>query len=100
MVEKDRRFVPILNELKEAVAFTDRQMGRFEDRMEIIRNDILGTPLVNIFPEEAAVPWESHPPNINVIGNLPFAISTPLLINWLHDMSKVISKIRCNMIYS
>jgi len=87
LVEKDRRFMPILTQLKNAVEDVDSYHG-VVDRVEIKRADILYTPLHDIFPPEARRPWDADAPPINVIGNLPFAISTPLLIQWLDHMSK------------
>jgi len=111
LIEKDRRFLPILNDLKNAFeaplfdhsghlrhgAYKDgvdatrlTTAGRPSDeRIKIIRGDVLTQRVEGLFPSEAVFPWDhdSDPP-VNVVGNLPFAISTPLLIKWLEDMSE------------
>ena len=43
--------------------------------------------MTDIFPKEAAQPWTGKPPNIHIIGNLPFNVSTPLIIKYLNDIS-------------
>jgi len=102
LIEKDRRFIPILKDLKDAFESTTKVTGIpagrrrreihddacADERVKIIRGDILTQRMEGLFPDDAIFPWdmEADPP-INVIGNLPFAISTPLLIKWLEDMS-------------
>ena len=61
-VEKDRRFSPILSEL--AIAFPNRLSVILEDALEINLRDIPDSPL-------------------KVIANLPYQISTILLIKWI-----------------
>lgn len=39
--------------------------------------------LENIFPSEITQPWEAEEPPAHIIGNLPFNISTPLIIRYL-----------------
>ena len=105
LIEKDRRFIPILKDLK--IAFESatsamptsghRQLrgseslspdAPIEERVQVIRGDILTHRIEGLFPPEAVFPWDMpEDPPINVIGNLPFAISTPLLIKWLEDIS-------------
>ena len=104
LVEKDRRFIPILKDLKAAFesSAAASSMGvkyrrgsellddkiPIEERVKVIRGDILTQRIEGLFPEEAVFPWDmDHDPPINVIGNLPFSISTPLLIKWLEDSS-------------
>lgn len=72
LVEKDRRFLPSLEILKECA----EPLGI---NIDIHHDDILR------FPMETAIPDESN--RIHLIGNLPFAISTRLLINWIKDIS-------------
>ena len=48
--------------------------------MTIHHDDILKFDMSNVFPEEAAMPWDGPTPHIYLIGNLPFSVSTPLII--------------------
>ena len=48
--------------------------------MTIHHDDILRFDMSNMFPEEATVPWDGPTPHIYLIGNLPFSVSTPLII--------------------
>ncbi|KAJ8877681.1 hypothetical protein PR048_022136 [Dryococelus australis] len=52
-------------------------------KMEVIIGDVLSFNMEKMFPEEKKLDWESQPPNIHLIGNLPFSVSTPLIIRWL-----------------
>jgi dimethyladenosine transferase 1, mitochondrial len=79
VVEKDRRFVPTLELLAEAT--------KGITHMDIVRDDILKYRCEYAFPDCQPVDWSDKPANVHVIGNLPFAISTRLLINWLKDIS-------------
>lgn len=72
LVEKDRRFQPTLELLKECVAPIDI-------RVDIYYEDVLH------FNMGEHVPYSEN--RLHLIGNLPFSISTPLLIKWLHDIS-------------
>lgn len=79
VVEKDRRFLPSLELLSEATAqYT---------KMDIYQGDILKYPIETAFPDLAVHEWEGQRAPFHLIGNLPFAISTRLLINWLRDVS-------------
>lgn len=77
VIEKDRRFGPTLELLAEATG----------GKVEIIYGDIMSFRMEKLFPEASKVMWEDSPPNIHLIGNLPFNVSTPLIIRWLHDIS-------------
>ena len=56
-------------------------------RLSVYEGDVLNFNMEQIIPEELAKPWDSSPPNIHIIGNLPFSVSTPLLIRWLAAIS-------------
>uniref|UniRef100_A0A336L5W5 rRNA adenine N(6)-methyltransferase n=1 Tax=Culicoides sonorensis TaxID=179676 RepID=A0A336L5W5_CULSO len=79
VVEKDRRFLPTLELLAEACKDTTD--------MKIIRGDILKYEMDNCFEGCPKTEWTDHRAPVHLIGNLPFAISTRLLINWLKDIS-------------
>lgn len=78
VVEKDRRFKPVLEMLVEAS----------QGSMSIVWGDVLSHNLAKSFPVEAANKWEDKHPNINIIGNLPFNVATPLTIRWLKAISE------------
>ncbi|XP_077094796.1 dimethyladenosine transferase 1, mitochondrial isoform X2 [Siphateles boraxobius] len=77
VVEKDTRFMPGLQLLSEAAP----------GRMRIAHGDILTHSLEKGFPAHIAKTWEDVSPNLHIIGNLPFSVSTPLIIKWLEQMS-------------
>lgn len=80
VVEKDRRFIPTMNLLAEAVAPNIK--------MDIYRDDILKFKISDVFDADTIrCVWDGPQPPVHLIGNLPFAISTRLLINWLKDTS-------------
>lgn len=73
VIEKDRRFLPALELLADAS----------EDRMTIINSDVMDFDMEKVFPKDLAHDWTVEPPPFYIIGNLPFNISTPLIIRWL-----------------
>jgi len=77
VIEKDPRFMPALELLNEASG----------GRLDINLGDVMHFNMENLFPSSLAVPWEGDPPNLTIIGNLPFNVSTPLIIKWLYAMS-------------
>lgn len=79
VVEKDRRFIPTMKLLAEAVSPNIQ--------MDINQDDILSYPIEKAFPETIRCEWDGPSPPVHLIGNLPFAISTRLLINWIKDVS-------------
>lgn len=79
VVEKDRRFLPTLELLSEA--------SKDFLRMDIVRGDILEYRTETAFPDCPKYDWQDKRAPVHIIGNLPFAISTRLLINWLREMS-------------
>lgn len=79
VVEKDRRFLPTLELLSEA--------SKDFLKMDIVRGDILQFDTQSAFPDCPKQDWHDKRAPFHIIGNLPFAISTRLLINWLHEMS-------------
>ncbi|XP_055705485.1 dimethyladenosine transferase 1, mitochondrial [Phlebotomus papatasi] len=79
LVEKDARFMPTLELLQESC--------RSHVDVTIVRDDILKYPTEMAFAGLEQTPWDGIRAPIHLIGNLPFAISTRLLINWLKDVS-------------
>ncbi|XP_061650282.1 dimethyladenosine transferase 1, mitochondrial isoform X2 [Phyllopteryx taeniolatus] len=78
VVEKDSRFIPGLKLLSEAAP----------GRLRIVHGDILTYRMDRGFPGSISRPWEEDPPNLHIIGNLPFSVSTPLIISWLENIAK------------
>ncbi|XP_076189932.1 dimethyladenosine transferase 1, mitochondrial isoform X2 [Aptenodytes patagonicus] len=78
LIEKDARFVPGLQMLSEAAP----------GKVCIVHGDILTYKMEKAFPKHLKKNWEDEPPDIHIIGNLPFSVSTPLIIKWLENVSK------------
>ncbi|KAH0946979.1 hypothetical protein HN011_004531 [Eciton burchellii] len=81
VVEKDHRFKPSLDMLADSFQAVNGEM-------DIIYNDIMKTDIESLFPMEEKKMWEDKPPNIHIIGNLPFSVSTALIIKWLHAIAE------------
>lgn len=80
VVEKDPRFLPTLELLQEATQdFT---------AMEIEINDIRSYDLEKGFADAPKMNWHHATPPIHLIGNLPFSVSTNLIIHWLQSISE------------
>uniref|UniRef100_A0A1B0CTH1 rRNA adenine N(6)-methyltransferase n=1 Tax=Lutzomyia longipalpis TaxID=7200 RepID=A0A1B0CTH1_LUTLO len=79
LVEKDPRFMPTLELLQEAC--------QTHVNVDIVQDDILKYPTEMAFAGTPQTVWEEARAPIHLIGNLPFSISTRLLINWLEDVS-------------
>ncbi|PNF25888.1 Dimethyladenosine transferase 1, mitochondrial [Cryptotermes secundus] len=78
VIEKDRRFKPVLDLLEESS----------NQCMKVILGDVMNFDMSKIFSENKRQEWEDCPPHIHIIGNLPFSVSTPLIIRWLQAMSE------------
>ncbi|KAF5898712.1 dimethyladenosine transferase 1, mitochondrial, partial [Clarias magur] len=77
VVEKDSRFIPGLQLLSEAAP----------GRVRIVHGDVLAFGMSSAFPAHIARNWDDEPPDLHIIGNLPFSVSTPLIIKWLEEMA-------------
>ncbi|XP_005390607.2 PREDICTED: dimethyladenosine transferase 1, mitochondrial isoform X2 [Chinchilla lanigera] len=77
VVEKDTRFIPGLQMLSDAAP----------GKLKIVHGDVLTFKVEKSFPGSLKRPWEDDPPNVHIIGNLPFSVSTPLIIKWLENIS-------------
>ncbi|KAG1655279.1 Dimethyladenosine transferase 1, mitochondrial [Nymphon striatum] len=78
VIEKDHKFRPNLEMLEDAV----------KGKMCIEWGDILNYDFEKMFDKTLKKDWNEHSPDIRVIGNLPFNISTPLIIKLLKQMSE------------
>ncbi|OWF48619.1 dimethyladenosine transferase 1, mitochondrial-like isoform X2 [Mizuhopecten yessoensis] len=78
VIEKDSRFIPSLQSLSR----------ESNNRVRVILGDVLYFDMSRLFPEELISSWEEDPPNIHIIGNLPFNVATPLIIRYLESISK------------
>lgn len=58
-----------------------------QTNMDIFIDDILRYPIEKAFLNTETYDWNGSIAPIHLIGNLPFSISTRLLINWLKDIS-------------
>ena len=52
-------------------------------RLDIHLGDVLSFNMQNIFPDGLRRDWEDVVPDVRVVGNLPFNVSTPLIIKEL-----------------
>ncbi|XP_035967979.2 dimethyladenosine transferase 1, mitochondrial isoform X2 [Halichoerus grypus] len=77
VVEKDSRFIPGLQMLSDAAP----------GKLRIVHGDVLTFKIERAFPGSLKRQWEDDPPNVHIIGNLPFNVSTPLIIKWLENVS-------------
>lgn len=80
LIEKDPRFIPSLELLADAC--------RHKVDVDIIMGDILKTNIAHYIPADVKKDWNDTPPPVNLIGNLPFSVSTILIIRWLEMISK------------
>ncbi|XP_032520378.2 dimethyladenosine transferase 1, mitochondrial [Danaus plexippus] len=80
LIEKDPRFTPSLELLADAC--------KDVVDVDIITGDILKTDIAHFIPKDVKCEWTDPPPPVNLIGNLPFSVSTILMIRWLEMISK------------
>ncbi|XP_030759248.1 dimethyladenosine transferase 1, mitochondrial [Sitophilus oryzae] len=80
VVEKDPRFLPTLNLLQESCPK--------ELQMQIDIADITRYNLETAFGGAPKMEWTHSLPPIHLIGNLPFNVSTNLIIRWLEMVSQ------------
>ncbi|KAI1240897.1 hypothetical protein IHE44_0009345 [Lamprotornis superbus] len=106
LIEKDARFIPGLQVgistqwLKLEISLVNTHCGfcllvykqmlseAAPGKVRIIHGDILTYKMEKAFPKHLKKNWEDEPPDIHIIGNLPFSVSTPLIIKWLENVSK------------
>ncbi|XP_023247230.1 dimethyladenosine transferase 1, mitochondrial [Copidosoma floridanum] len=81
LVEKDERFKPMLEMLRDSSYTT-------QSDMKIIIDDIMNINMTELFTDVHRKAWHDEAPNIHLIGNLPFNISTALIIKWLQNISE------------
>lgn len=81
VIEKDLRFKPTLEMLAETYS-------SINGNMNIIYDDIMRSNLEINLSDNLKKEWNDKCPKIHIIGNLPFNVSTPLIINWLNDISE------------
>ncbi|KAI9295701.1 S-adenosyl-L-methionine-dependent methyltransferase [Neoconidiobolus thromboides FSU 785] len=73
-IEKDKRFLPTLEQLSEA---TGKQMKYVNgDMLKVNPTEILNMSRIPVNQIET----------VHIVGNLPFGIATPLLLQWLRMM--------------
>nr|XP_010992330.2 dimethyladenosine transferase 1, mitochondrial [Camelus dromedarius] len=77
VVEKDSRFILGLQMLSDAAP----------GKLRVVHGDVLTFKVERAFPQSLKRCWEDDPPNVYIIGNLPFNVSTPLIIKWLENVS-------------
>uniref|UniRef100_G3TXB4 rRNA adenine N(6)-methyltransferase n=1 Tax=Loxodonta africana TaxID=9785 RepID=G3TXB4_LOXAF len=75
VVEKNPQFIPGLQTLSDAAP----------GKLRIVHGDVSTFKIEKAFPGSLKRQWEDDPPTIHIIGNLPFSVSTPLIIKWLKD---------------
>eukprot|EP01125_Pyxidicula_operculata_P022137 TRINITY_DN8908_c0_g1_i1.p1 TRINITY_DN8908_c0_g1~~TRINITY_DN8908_c0_g1_i1.p1 ORF type:complete len:315 (+),score=53.03 TRINITY_DN8908_c0_g1_i1:95-946(+) len=82
LVEKDPRFLPALNMLKEA--------AEGKSKVTIVQGDILDVDEEQLLDESQLATkkaWED-PSDVLIVGNLPFAVATELLLKWIRQIHR------------
>jgi len=57
-------------------------------QMKIIVGDVMDYTFDRLFPTNIGTQWHESSPPIHILGNLPFNVSTPLIIKWLRLISE------------
>ena len=57
------------------------------NKMKIYHGDVLKFNCEKLFDEDLVKPWKGITPKVHLIGNLPFGVSTPLIIRWMEAIS-------------
>ncbi|ORY05345.1 S-adenosyl-L-methionine-dependent methyltransferase [Basidiobolus meristosporus CBS 931.73] len=80
VVEKDDRFLPTLNQLSDATG----------NRLKVIQGDMLTLDHKDILKRVgiSSIKDAKEINSVHLVGNLPFNIASPLLIQWLKMVSK------------
>lgn len=76
VIEKDRRFFPGLKILSDASGC-----------LTAFHGDVLHFNMETLFPEECINSWDDTSPNIHIVGNLPFSVSTPLIVQYMEAIA-------------
>ena len=81
-IEKDFRFRPIITMLQTAAE-------EMNSSLELLTEDCLEHDFTESSRSfQGSQQWSDEPPNLAIIGNLPFNISLPFLVKLLHDVDK------------
>eukprot|EP00088_Acartia_fossae_P031782 TRINITY_DN325_c0_g1_i1.p1 TRINITY_DN325_c0_g1~~TRINITY_DN325_c0_g1_i1.p1 ORF type:complete len:346 (+),score=57.92 TRINITY_DN325_c0_g1_i1:1118-2155(+) len=78
VIEKDPRFI-------ESLEYLNHMCGH---RMDIHMGDVLSFNMEKLFPDYLRKDWEGEVPDIRVVGNLPFNVSTPLIVKWMQAIAE------------
>ncbi|XP_046849387.1 trafficking protein particle complex subunit 10-like [Xenia sp. Carnegie-2017] len=77
-VEIDQRFIPALELLADCS----------DGKMTVHNENIMKFNVCKAFPNAEGVEWEKdYLPSVRLVGNLPFNVSIPLLLQWLQAVS-------------
>lgn len=76
-LEKDERFLPSLQQLADTA----------DNRLKILQGDALKMPQNKIL-ELANLVANEPSQRVHIVGNLPFNVATPLLIQWLQQLNR------------
>ena len=56
-------------------------------RLTAFHGDVLDFNMDTLFPQECVKSWHDTPPNTHIIGNLPFNVATPLIIQYMESIA-------------